>query len=190
MYKVLSLLSLTQARMSWGSCADNMYQTDFDMAQYAGTWYSISSDPFFPYTMMSQCVYKKFTEDVDGDYDLHFGGYYPMMFQYGGVGGKVYCEGPDCEATMGDSPDRAEFKVLATDYLTYDIGYVCMDMIDDVMMADFIIVSSRTNGTLSEETKNTVESIINEKVPQYNFKWWKTKDYNHKDCEYTDETSY
>ena len=125
----------------------------------------------FPYTMMAQCVYKKYTEDTNGDYDLHYGGYYQMMFQYGGVGGKVYCDGPDCEATMTGSDRRSEFRVLATDYETYQIGYTCMDMIDDVMLADFISIGSRSNVEFSEETKATIEAIINEKVPEYGFKW-------------------
>ena len=112
-----------------------------------------------------------------------------MRFKYGGVGGKVYCEGPECEATMTGSDSRSEFRVLATDYTNYDIGYVCMDMIDDFMKADFIIVSSRTNSELSEETKNTVETIINEKVPEYNFKWRKMKNFKHSDCEYPDTVS-
>ena len=139
---------------------------------------------------MTQCTYKKFTEDADGNHDLHFGAYYPLMFQYGGVGGKVYCEGSDCEATMGSSDNRSEFRVLATDYTTYDIGYVCMDMIDTVMKADFIMISSRDNSKLSDDTKNTVANIINEKVPGYNFAWWKMLDFVQKDCEYTDTTSY
>ena len=117
MFKYLSLAALTtEARLSFGSCPDNVYKTDFDMSRYTGTWYSVASDPQFPYTMMATCVYKKFTQDSNGDYDLHFGGYYPMMFQYGGVGGKVYCEGSDCEATMTGSDSRSEFRTLATDY--------------------------------------------------------------------------
>ena len=187
MFKLACLAAATQARMSWGSCPDDVYMTDLDMASYSGTWYSIASDPIFPYTMMTQCVYKKYTEDSNGDYDLHFGGYYPMMFQYGGVGGKVYCDGPDCEATMTGSDKRDEFRILATDYSTFDIGYVCMDMIDDVMMADFVIIGSRDNKEFSAETKATIEEIINTKLPDYKFSWNKMKNYKHTDCEYPDK---
>ena len=61
-----------------------------------------------------------------------------------------------------------------------------MDMIDDVMKADFIVIGSRDNKELSDETKATVEAIINEKVPEYKFEWWKLKKYDHKNCEYPD----
>ena len=88
---------------------------------------------------------------------------------------------------MTGSDKRDEFRILATDYETYDIGYVCMDMIDDVMMADFVIIGSRNNKELSEETKTTVEGIINEKLPEYKFSWNKMKNYKHADCEYPDK---
>ena len=66
-----------------------------------------------------------------------------------------------------------------------------MDMIDDVMMADFITIGSRTNEPFSDETKATIEAIINEKVPAYGFKWSQMKTYRHSDCEYPDsEWSY
>ena len=61
-----------------------------------------------------------------------------------------------------------------------------MDMIDDVMMADFITIGSRSNEEFSEETKATIEAIINEKVPDYGFKWSQMKNYRHSDCEYPD----
>ena len=124
-------------------------------------------------TIGSSCTFKDFTVDSNGDLDLWFGAYNPMMFSYGGANGKMYCEdgmSETCEATMGDSENRSAFPILATDYTTYDIGYYCMDMIDNVMKADFIMVYSREK-EMSEETMQTVKDIINEKVPSYNYNW-------------------
>ena len=96
-----------------------------------------------------------------------------MMFSYYGGGGMMYCDESmeeTCEATMGSGSGRSPFGILATDYTTYDIGYYCMDMIENVMKAEFVLVYSRTQ-EMSDETKQVVREIINEKVPSYNYDW-------------------
>ena len=109
--------------MTIGKCPDVDYMDTFDTAAYAGLWYEIERDGMFPYTMGSSCTFKEFTLDSNGDLDLWFGAYQPMMFSYSGVGGKMYCDASmdsTCEATMTESGDaRAPFNILATDYSTY-----------------------------------------------------------------------
>ena len=143
-------------------------------------------------TMMTECTFKKFTQDANGDLDLWFGGYNEMRFSYGGVGGKMFCtEGNEntCEATMGSNPEtdkRSPFAILATDYTSYDIGYYCMEMLNAigiVVKADFVLIYGREN-SMSDEKLAEVKSILNDKVPEYAIDWqimYSTKQDN---CEY------
>ena len=176
---ILTLAALTgstSARMSFGECPKDVENVrTLDKARYAGMWYEIEKDMQFPMTIGSECTYKKFTVDSNGDLDLWFGGY--MMFQYRGVGGKMYCEAGNpetCEATMtgskGGDDKRENFPVLATDYETYDVGYYCMDMIKGFMKADFVMIYGREK-TMSNEKLEEVRNIIREKIPEYGYDW-------------------
>ena len=172
-----ALMMTADARMSIGSCPTIEPVKNLDVAAYAGNWYEIERDPMFPYTMMTECTYKKFTVDDNGDMDLWFGAYNEMRFSYGGVGGKMYCPGngdTTCEATMTETGDyRAPFPVLATDYLNYDIGYYCMEMLNAVgvvVKADFLMIYGREQ-SLSAEKLDEVRKIVNEKVPDYSYDW-------------------
>ena len=176
--------------MSVGSCPEVENMPTLDKAAYAGLWYEVEKDPMFPMTMGASCTFKEFTLDDNGDLDLWFGAYQTMMFNYYGVGGKMFCEeGMDqtCEATMGKNPEtdkRSPFGILATDYTSYDIGYYCMDMIDGYLKAEFVLVYSRTP-EMSDETRETVREIINEKVPSYWYDWqWYMVGQNHEGCTY------
>ena len=169
-----ALLAGANAKMSLGKCPDVQNMETFDKSAYAGLWYEIERDPMFPFTMGSSCTFKDFTLDSNGDLELWFGAYQPMMFSYSGVSGMMYCDesmDETCEATMKETGDaRAPFGILATDYETYDIGYYCMDMIENVMKAEFVMVYSKSQ-EMSDETKQVVKDIINEKVPSYNYDW-------------------
>ena len=67
-------------------------------------WYEIERDPMYPMVATSDCMFKKYTLDSNGDLDYWYQGYFwMMMFQYMGVGGKYYCNTGSkstCEATM------------------------------------------------------------------------------------------
>ena len=169
-----ALFACASAKMSFGKCPDVNQVESLDKAAYAGLWYETERDMMFPMTMGSKCTFKDFTLDSNGDLELWFGAYQPMMFSYSGVGGMMYCDesmDETCEATMGETSDkRSPFGILATDYENYDIGYYCMDMIENVMKAEYIMVYSRTK-EMSDETKQIVKDIINEKVPSYNYNW-------------------
>ena len=169
--------------MAFGKCPDVDNVTNLDKAAYAGLWYETERDQFFPFTMGSSCTFKDLTLDSNGDLDLWFGSY--SMFSYGGAPGKLYCEdgmAETCDATMSGDV-RFPFPVVATDYTTYDIGYYCMDMIENFMKLDYIMVYSRTP-EMSEETKATVKAIILEKVPSYNYNWQILHSTSHNDCTY------
>ena len=169
-----ALLAGANAKMSLGKCPDVENMPSLDVAAYAGIWYETEKDPMFPMTIGSSCTFKEFTQDSNGDLELWFGAKYPMGMGYGGVDGVMYnCDGSTdetCEATMGGGSKRSPFGILATDYETYDIGYYCMDMIENVMKAEFVMVYSRTK-EMSKETKKIVRDIINEKVPSYAYDW-------------------
>ena len=169
-----AFLAAASAKMSFGSCPDVSNMESLDKSAYAGKWYEIQRDPMFPYTMGSTCTFKEYTLDSNGDLDLWFGAYQPMMFSYAGVGGKMYCDESmeeTCEATMTDTGDyRAPFGVLATDYQSYDIAYFCMDMIEGVMKAEFVMIYGR-EPEMSEETLAEARGIINEMVPSYALDW-------------------
>merc|ERR1719329_590557 len=173
---VASLISTADARMSFGACPKVSGVTTLDSAKYAGMWYLNEKDAMFPYGMMSECVYKKFTLDANGDMDLWFQAYDPMMFDYSGVGGKMYCTAnsdPACQATMGSSDKRADIPILATDYENYDIGYYCMEMINAlglVVKADFVFISGREQN-MSEEKLEEARQIVRDMVPEYSLDW-------------------
>ena len=99
-----------------------------------------------------------------------------MMGGYIGGGGKMYCDASmkqTCEATMGGGDNRAPFGILATDYTTYDLGYYCMQMVDQwgiLVKADFFMIYGRET-TMSDDKLNEVRDILKEKVPEYNYDW-------------------
>ena len=137
--------------------------------------------------MGTTCAFKEFTTDSNGDLDLWFGQYRPFVFSYGGIGGKVYCDESmedTCEATMTDTGDeRSSVGVLATDYETYDVAYFCMDMIENVMKAEFVLIFGR-EPEMSEETLAKARAIVNEKVPSYGLDWQIMHNTKHDNCEY------
>lgn len=181
MNKALSfaaLASLAEARMSLGACPAVDYVENLDMTAYSGKWYEIEADPMFPFTMGTDCLFKEFTmkPNDEQDMDLWFGGWNLMMGGYFGVDGKMWCDpsmDKTCEATMGSGDKKSPFGILATDYSTYDIGYVCMQMVDSLgimVKADFYLIYGR-EATMSEEKLNEARDIIREKVPEYNYDW-------------------
>ena len=145
----LTLAALTgaSARLSFGQCPTDLENvTNLDKSRYAGRWYQIEQDIQFPMTVSAVCTYKDLEINSTGDLDLWFGAYYTMMFQYSGAGGVMYCEDGNketCEATMGGRPKRSDFPVLATDYETYEVNYICMNMVENFMKADFIMIWGR-----------------------------------------------
>ena len=88
-----ALLMTADARMSFGSCPTTENVSNLDVTAFAGTWYQIERDPMTPMNWMTECSYKKYTIDDNGDYDFYTGVYFDMAFSYGGVSGKMYCPG-------------------------------------------------------------------------------------------------
>ena len=167
-----SVLSTAEARMSFGLCPEVENVTTLDKEAYAGKWYQIEQDASFPFTMGGSCIFSDYKLDTNGDYDFHFGQY--NWFKYSGGGGKMFCPANSketCTATMdGVVGDPVPFPVLSTDYNNYQIGYYCMDMIEGVMKADFIMIYGREKYMTAEKIKE-VRAIIREKVPEYGYDW-------------------
>ena len=89
----LLLISSTSARLSAGSCPENIeYMTEFDASRYSGMWYEVVRDTSNPYTLNSDCVTKEFSDfhKSSQSMDLYFRGYYHLASAYRGVNGTLY----------------------------------------------------------------------------------------------------
>merc|ERR1712231_13723 len=99
--------------------------------------------------MTSECEYKRFTPDSNGDLDLWFGAYYD--FKYEGI----------------KNNKRSDIDILATDYENYDIGYYCMEMLNAiglVVKADVVLIYGREQN-MSAEKLEEAKQVVREKVP-------------------------
>ena len=164
----LAVLDTVSSRMSIGKCPEPENVTNLDKARYAGMWYGIERDPMTPMLVSADCNYKKFTVDSNGDLDLWYQAYYwTMMFSYGGIGGKMYCEPGNkktCEGTMESfSTERSPISVLATDYDNYAISFRCSEMMGFVRN-DYIQISGRET-TMSDAILAEAKRVIAQKLP-------------------------
>ena len=100
----------------------------------------------------TDCNYRKYVKDDNGDLDFYYGLYYDIWFRYSGEGGKLYCPGNgakelSCEASTTLSDNRAASPILATDYKNYYLDYDCEEMFNFfgvfAMKNDYLMVYGR-----------------------------------------------
>ena len=170
-----ALLMSADARLSLGACPSVENVQKLDIAAFEGMWYQIERDPMTPRMWFTDCNYRKYVKDDNGDMDFYYGIYYDLMwYAYDGKGGKMYCPGKGdstCEASfMGMS--RSDVPILATDYINYTLDYDCEEIINIfglfVLKNDYLMIYARDNN-LSKKKLKEVRMVINEKVPDYNY---------------------
>ena len=87
---LISPLTVSYGKVSFGKCPKVKYMEDFNPKAYVGKWYEIVRDRLNPMTISTDCVTKEFGLNTDGDVDLYFRGYYSLLFRYNGAGGTLY----------------------------------------------------------------------------------------------------
>ena len=92
--------------------------------------------------------------------------------KYSGVNGELSdCEtgslqDSTCMATMGGSTHKGPFKMMATDYVNYDIQYDCKAFWG-IFFFEYFAISSRTM-EMSETIQEEVRSVVKSKLPHFN----------------------
>ena len=89
------MASTVDARFKWGSCPTGLTWATMDksgMEDFAGTWYEIQRDKWFPMEIGAECVTQEYAMRADGNMNLWFRGDY-TFFGYrnrgSGVGGQL-----------------------------------------------------------------------------------------------------
>ena len=173
---IIASIGAASAKWGLGSCPKVNYMEAIDMERYAGHWFEVYRDEHNWYTQYADCVTKEFELNQNGNLDLYFRGFYNWhgWGKYSGVGGEIsdcgtssgLLQSSTCMATMGGSPRKLPFDMLATDYDNYDIGYFCKDFYG-FFHADNLAITSRTQ-EMSDEVQQEVRAVIAEKLPHYN----------------------
>ena len=171
---VIAMIGSTAAKWGFGGCPQVEFMDNLDMPAYSGHWFEIYRDKHNMYTQGADCVTKEFEYNKDGNLDLYFRGYYNWhgWGKYSGVNGELSDCGSNmlgsstCMATMGGSPHKIGFQMLATDYVSYDISYACKSFWG-LFHGSNLAISSREM-EMSDENQMEVRKVINEKIPEYN----------------------
>ena len=137
--------------------------TDFDQTKYAGQWYTIEMDKRNRYSRGgTDCVTKEFQMNKDGNCDLYFRGKY-QNWGYRGVNGTLYeCDTGLCQATMGYSNHRSDFRIFYTNYEDFEISYRCSER--NGKKEESYSISSR-HQTMSPEQYKMVKEMVADKLP-------------------------
>ena len=158
-----------------GSCADKniVGVANFNQNRYSGRWFEIAKEADF-YDEDVSCS----TEDVvvnfngtvtiakstiDSDFVWEQKQLSAILAQ--GRAGEYIAFGEDDEPSRDGNPD---FYVLATDYESWAVEYICIDLVPGRVYFDGISIKSRTR-ELTQDTTSIVELLIASKLPDYDF---------------------
>ena len=168
-----ALAAVADARISWGSCPTGQTYATMDQAaqeKFAGTWYEIQRDKWFPMEIGAECVTQEYAMRPDGNMNLWFRGDYTFLGyrnRGSGVGGQLQdCKDGSpstftCKATMTNGKSSKESKQADLNFLAVDdrwaIMYNCFDK--GWMHADYITVLARDT-SLSVKEMVKIRSIV------------------------------
>lgn len=76
---ILGAISLTDAKLSAGTCPEVEIMDNFQPEKYAGKWFEVARDVHNTYSYTAECVTKEFGINKEGDVDLYFRGKYMLM---------------------------------------------------------------------------------------------------------------
>ena len=176
----MAAIAAVDARMGFGQCPAVDSESNFDMSRHEGKWFEQQRDKLFTFEMGQECGTQIYRANAAGNYDLYFRAEIPMMFgQYVGVNGEMSQCGQiptsegSCMATMNGGDKKSPIKILATDYDNWSVLYACMDMVGgDLMYANWLSISTRTNAPISEEHLMAAHAAIRAQLPLFDLSNW------------------
>ena len=189
-----SAIAAANARMWFGECPAFRPQENFDNERFAGKWYEVERDPWFPMEMMTMgwsCTTQNYRSTGSGNLDLYYRAFTWTMGGYGGIGGDTTpCTDDTCTWMVSMKPEgkettgRSPINILATDYDNWQVMYVCGSMMNDAMNMQWVLISSREQ-TISEQHKAEAYAAIEERLPGFALGWpWMVETKQGGDCQY------
>jgi len=157
-----------------GSCADNPVsgKSNFNEDSYAGRWFEVAKDKDF-YDDSKSCPAEDFVKKFNGDmivarnyYDLDNGWTQKTLDSVLSRSGRgeyvVFTEGNGADFRDANT----SFYVLNTDYSSYSIEYVCVDVVPGLFYVDSVSVKSRTPQLPSSE-QDYINVLLTTILPNY-----------------------
>lgn len=158
-----------------GSCSDNPKQgvESFSQRRYAGRWYDIAKEADF-FDEASSCSVEDIVENFNGTvtigksrYDLVDDWQQKTLNAVRSANNRgEYIVVADGEAV--DRQGNTDFYVLATDYETWAVEYICIDLVPGRVYFDGISIKGRQR-ELSKDTLDLVQLLIEGRVTDYDF---------------------
>ena len=165
------------AKRGPGSCADQKVTTSlstFDQNKLKGRWYEIARDSSFSDPTKS-CQVEDFVVNTSGtvtiaknDYTVD-GGWVQKPIDAILIKGATAQYNLFTATEKPDSSGKTDFRYLATDYDTYLIEYICVDVIIGKLFFESISVKSKRS-QLDQATRDKVLKMIGTLVPAYDVK--------------------
>ena len=159
----LSLLEVTQAKISFGFCGKPELEQNFDVNAYLGPWHEYARDKsiLFEY---GDCSQAKYSLRSDGLVEVHNSQMYKGRID--DVKGSAKCNGAHCK--VGFFLFRTgDYRVLETDYDTYSVVYSCKPFFF-FFKTEYIWILTRAR-TPDAATITAAENVAKTKVPSYGF---------------------
>ena len=190
---VSSLMTVTDAKWSFGSCPEYKMMANFDKYRYVGKWYQIVRDYSVWFTPWVQCMTMEFSPvRDDGSFEQNYRGLFWPILTYVNNDGVYYQCGEDptlswtCQATMQGGTIRGDIHIFDTDYDNYKILYGCEDMLGGLMKSESFGLFGR-DPTMSDSAMEIAKKNVKEKTPNYDLdsNWWNLEWVQHNGiCDY------
>lgn len=158
-----------------GSCSDRDISgvASFNQNRYSGRWFEVSKEADFydeDYSCSTEDIVVNFNGTVTiakSNYSLDYEWEQKELSAILSRGklGEYIAFGEE------DTPNRdgnTDFYVLATDYESWAVEYICIDLVPGRVYFDGLSIKSRSR-ELTQDTASIIELLIASRLPDYDF---------------------